>query len=120
MECVTQTPVDIPVIRMIKLIAPELRSRLRSGVAVSSVAQCVEELVLNSVDAGALCVAVRIDLPCFKVQVVDNGCGLTEEQLHIIGQRYVQIILPVSYNFYNYSYCMENKVLSSCILHTIF
>ncbi|OWF50497.1 uncharacterized protein LOC110450333 [Mizuhopecten yessoensis] len=73
---------------VIQPLSPGVRSYLRTGVALCSVAQCMEELVLNSVDAGATCVAVRIDLSCFKIQVVDNGTGMTKGQLELVGQRY--------------------------------
>lgn len=69
-----------------------VRSYLRSGVAITSVTQCVEELVLNSLDAGSTCVAVRLDLNCFKVQVVDNGSGVPSDQLEILGNRYELMI----------------------------
>ncbi|XP_033632455.1 uncharacterized protein LOC117294044 isoform X2 [Asterias rubens] len=73
---------------MIRLLPLEVQSCLRSGIATPSIAQCVEELVLNSVDAGATCVAVRVDVPNFKIQVVDNGKGLSEEELALVGRRY--------------------------------
>lgn len=72
----------------IKLLPQEVRSYLRTGVAITSVIQCVEELVLNALDAGATCVAIRIDLTCFKVQVVDNGSGVLEDELEFLGNRY--------------------------------
>ena len=65
----------------------DVRSLLRTGVAITNVAQCVEELVVNSLDAGATCVAVRVDLPCFKIQVVDNGRGIQESDLQLVGER---------------------------------
>ncbi|KAL4238879.1 DNA mismatch repair protein [Mactra antiquata] len=65
-----------------------LRSYLRTGVSITSLTQCVEELVLNSVDAGASCIAVRVNLSCFKVQVVDNGDGIPNDQLEKLGNRY--------------------------------
>ncbi|XP_063804355.1 DNA mismatch repair protein Mlh3 isoform X2 [Pseudophryne corroboree] len=73
---------------MIRVLTEEVRGRLRSGVAVTSVGQCVEELLLNSADAHASCVAVRVDLEVFKVQVVDNGCGLCMEDMDRVGVRY--------------------------------
>ncbi|XP_056409542.1 DNA mismatch repair protein Mlh3 isoform X2 [Hyla sarda] len=73
---------------MIQVLSEDLRCRLRSGVAITSVAQCVEELLLNSADAQATCIAVRVDLETFKVQVVDNGCGLCREDMESIGMRY--------------------------------
>ena len=72
---------------MIRRLSEDVRGQLRTGVALTGVAQCVEELVLNSVDAGATCVAVRIDLQSVTIQVVDNGAGITKEQLPHVGQR---------------------------------
>ncbi|XP_075048719.1 DNA mismatch repair protein Mlh3 [Mixophyes fleayi] len=73
---------------MIRALAEDVRCRLRSGVAITSVGQCVEELLLNSADAQASCIAVRVDLEVFKVQVVDNGYGLCPEDMKRVGMRY--------------------------------
>ncbi|XP_023807791.1 DNA mismatch repair protein Mlh3 isoform X3 [Oryzias latipes] len=73
---------------MIKLLPPEVQGQLRSGVAIPSLQQCVEELVLNSIDAGATCVGVRMDLEAFKVQVIDNGAGMNTENMQRVGNRY--------------------------------
>ena len=53
----------------LRLLEPSVRVRLRSGVALSSISQCVQELVENSIDAEASCVAVHIDVSRFKIQV---------------------------------------------------
>lgn len=71
----------------ISQLTPEVKSLLRTGVAITSVTQCIEEMVLNSIDSGASCIAVRVDMSCYKFQVVDNGCGMSEEQLGLVGQR---------------------------------
>ena len=55
----------------LELLGPGVRSRLRSGVAITGVAQCVVELVENAIDAGATCIAVRMDIGKFTIQV----CG---------------------------------------------
>ncbi|XP_071413916.1 DNA mismatch repair protein Mlh3 isoform X1 [Pithys albifrons albifrons] len=73
---------------MIKHLVEDVRARLRSGVTVNSLGQCVEELVLNSIDAKATCVAIRVDLEAFKIQVVDNGSGMGKEDLKAVGKRY--------------------------------
>lgn len=43
--------------------------------------------VLNSLDAGATCVAVRVDLSIFRIQVVDNGEGVPQPDLKYLGRR---------------------------------
>ncbi|BFZ12012.1 hypothetical protein BsWGS_15051 [Bradybaena similaris] len=72
----------------IQPLPADVRARVRTGVALTSFAQAVEELVLNSIDAGASSVAVRVDLTCFRIQVVDNGKGISLDQFQLIGERY--------------------------------
>ncbi|XP_060793504.1 DNA mismatch repair protein Mlh3 isoform X2 [Neoarius graeffei] len=73
---------------MIRSLSKEVQSQLRSGVAIFSLQQCVEELLLNSIDAGATCVAVKIDIEACKVQVIDNGSGMDQENMERVGIRY--------------------------------
>ncbi|XP_074146107.1 DNA mismatch repair protein Mlh3 isoform X7 [Sminthopsis crassicaudata] len=73
---------------MIKCLSEEVQAKLRSGVAVSSISQCVEELALNSIDAEARCVAVRVNMETFKVQVIDNGSGMGRDDVERVGLRY--------------------------------
>ena len=63
--------INVPLTTMsVKPLGEALRSSLLSGVAVTSLVQCVEELVYNSIDAGSSCIAVRLDISKYKVQVV--------------------------------------------------
>ncbi|XP_068195677.1 DNA mismatch repair protein Mlh3 isoform X2 [Antennarius striatus] len=73
---------------MIKCLPKEVQAKLRSGFAVPSLQQCVEELILNSIDAEATCVGVRMDMEAFKVQVIDNGVGMSAEDMGSVGSRY--------------------------------
>lgn len=73
---------------MIRCLPQEVRGKLRSGVALPSLQQCVEELILNSIDAEATCVGVRMEMEAFKIQVIDNGAGMIPEDLECVGNRY--------------------------------
>lgn len=53
----------------VRPLSEELRARLRTGVAIPSLAQCVGELVDNALDAGAKCIAVRVDVSKYRIQV---------------------------------------------------
>lgn len=73
---------------MIKCLSAEVQDKLRSGVSICSLGQCVEELALNSIDADAKCVAIRVNVETFQVQVIDNGWGMRREDLDKVGSRY--------------------------------
>ena len=73
---------------MIHSLDENVRSLLRSGIAVSSLTQCVDELVLNSLDAGATCITVRLDIPALRVQVHDDGRGIAKDDLGLLGERH--------------------------------
>ena len=53
----------------LQLLNAAVRSYLRSGVAVTCMSQCVEELVHNSIDAGAVSIAVHVNVPQYMIQV---------------------------------------------------
>ncbi|XP_046848131.1 DNA mismatch repair protein Mlh3-like [Xenia sp. Carnegie-2017] len=73
---------------MIQRLASDIISELRSDVALTSLAQCVEELVLNSIDANANSITVDLSLSKIYVEISDNGHGLLREDLDRIAQRY--------------------------------
>ncbi|XP_047394459.1 DNA mismatch repair protein Mlh3 isoform X4 [Sciurus carolinensis] len=73
---------------MIKCLSVEVQTKLRSGLAISSLGQCVEELALNSIDAEAKCVAIRVNMETFQVQVIDNGFGMGSDDVDKVGNRY--------------------------------
>ncbi|XP_052595237.1 DNA mismatch repair protein Mlh3 isoform X3 [Peromyscus californicus insignis] len=73
---------------MIKCLSDEVQAKLRSGLAIVSLGQCVEELILNSIDAEAKCVAIRVNMETFQVQVIDNGFGMVGDDVEKVGNRY--------------------------------
>ncbi|XP_029396994.1 DNA mismatch repair protein Mlh3 isoform X2 [Mus pahari] len=73
---------------MIRCLSDDIKTKLRSGLAISSLGQCVEELTLNSVDAEATCVAIRVNMETFQVQVIDNGLGMAGDDVEKVGDRY--------------------------------
>ena len=73
---------------MIQRLETDVISQLRSGVTLSSLAQCVEELVLNSIDAGSSSVTVDVDFSTVSLQVNDNGTGIRQNDLRNVAQRY--------------------------------
>jgi DNA mismatch repair protein MLH3 len=73
---------------MIQRLGSDVISELRSGVALSSLSQCVEELVLNSIDAGSSSITVDVDISTISLEVSDNGTGVRQSDLKNVGQRY--------------------------------
>ncbi|GLH06915.1 Uncharacterized protein GBIM_12507 [Gryllus bimaculatus] len=73
----------------VRRLPSEVCSLVRSGVVIPTPSQAAVELVLNSIDAGATSIAVRVDLRIFKIQVVDNGHGISSTDLEEIGKRSV-------------------------------
>ncbi|XP_022190892.2 DNA mismatch repair protein Mlh3-like [Nilaparvata lugens] len=74
---------------MISKLPPEIQSAFRTGITITSLPHCVIELILNSLDANASHIGVRIDLEKYNLQVVDNGCGIERAQLELVGERYM-------------------------------
>ena len=62
-------------------------STLRSGFVISNLTQCVEELVLNSIDAHATNVTVFLDISTMTLEVSDNGVGISKVDLETVGMK---------------------------------
>ncbi|XP_045483581.1 DNA mismatch repair protein Mlh3-like [Harmonia axyridis] len=72
----------------IKPLSEEVISKIRSTSNVNNLTHCVTELVLNSLDAKSSAVAIRLNTAVFRIQVVDNGFGISQENLGKIAQKY--------------------------------
>jgi len=79
---------DSPAGRHITPLARPVKHRLRSGVIIPSIPQILNELVQNCLDAGATQIGCWINLEKGNetMRVEDNGHGLDEDGLSIVGQ----------------------------------
>ncbi|PKI39276.1 hypothetical protein CRG98_040332 [Punica granatum] len=72
----------------IKPLPQSLSSLVRSGIVLFDLTRVVEELVFNSLDASAKKVSVFVGVGNFSLKVVDNGSGVTRDDLVLLGGRY--------------------------------
>ncbi|KAL1814883.1 DNA mismatch repair protein MLH3 isoform X1 [Daucus carota subsp. sativus] len=73
---------------IIKPLPETVKSSVRSGVLVYDFTRVVEELIYNSLDAGATKVFVAVAVGTGYIKVTDNGCGITRDGLVLLGERY--------------------------------
>lgn len=72
----------------IKPLPEAVWSSVRSGIVLYDLTRVVEELVYNSLDAGATKVYVAVSAGTSLVKVVDNGYGINRDGLVLLGERY--------------------------------
>ncbi|KAL3287242.1 hypothetical protein HHI36_001718 [Cryptolaemus montrouzieri] len=72
----------------IKSLSKDIISRLRSSYNVKNFTHCVTELVLNSLDAKSSAIAIRVNSVSFRIQVVDNGVGISQTNMERVGHKY--------------------------------
>jgi len=73
----------------IQILPPEVVQQIAAGEVIERPASVVKELVENSIDAGArkISVAVR-GTPDRLLRVLDDGCGMSEEEAHLALKRH--------------------------------
>mgnify|MGYP006082346247 FL=1 len=70
----------------LRQLSPDVRSKLRSATIVTCVGQLAEELVCNSIDAGAHDISVVIDTGAtMSITVSDDGCGMGVADVKLVG-----------------------------------
>ena len=67
----------------IQTLPDEVIDLIAAGEVIDSLAAVVRELVENSLDAGANRITVSLDPQLWQVQVIDNGKGMSLENLRI-------------------------------------
>lgn len=71
----------------IRPLCSEVTEKLQSGVTISGMAQCTEELILNSLDAGSTAIEIKVAPTSWSIAVADNGYGISFDDMKIVGNR---------------------------------
>ena len=62
-------------------------TQIKSNSEINDLAECVIQLIFNSIDAESTLIQVQLDLDKYSCIVSDNGKGLNESDINLIGQR---------------------------------
>uniref|UniRef100_A0A0D9XGH5 MutL C-terminal dimerisation domain-containing protein n=1 Tax=Leersia perrieri TaxID=77586 RepID=A0A0D9XGH5_9ORYZ len=72
----------------IKRLPKSVHSSLRSSIILFDLSRVVEELVYNSIDANASKIDISVNVRACYVKVEDDGCGITRDELVLVGEKY--------------------------------
>ena len=74
---------------IIRLLPDSVANQIAAGEVIQRPASVVKELVENAIDAGADTIAVNLkDAGKTQVQVIDNGCGMSETDARLAFERH--------------------------------
>ena len=78
---------DVPTrCRQLRRLDPQAEHLIRASVAITSVAQALEELAQNALDASASQVLLRMNVAEFSITVHDNGHGIAPAGMALVGE----------------------------------
>lgn len=72
----------------IQRLGQQVGDALRSSFILPSMCQAIEEVILNSIDAGATSLQIDFSLEEWSFSVVDDGRGMTSDDVDKVGERY--------------------------------
>lgn len=98
----------------IKVLAPDVVSKIAAGEVLDRPANLVKELVENSLDAGADMIEVEFDGGGRDVCVSDNGSGIAREELKLALERHATSKITESEDLYRlHSFGFRGEALAS-------
>jgi len=62
--------------------------RLKASWQVVDLNECILQLVYNSLDAHAKRIQIYLDYEKFFIEIIDDGCGVNEQDMELLGERY--------------------------------
>ncbi|GAG44514.1 unnamed protein product, partial [marine sediment metagenome] len=73
----------------IRVLAPDVASKIAAGEVVERPASVIKELLDNSLDAGATQIAIEVQGGGVRlIRAVDNGVGIPPEEVDLAFERY--------------------------------
>jgi|TARA_B110000259_G_scaffold59223_1_gene70032 DNA mismatch repair protein MutL len=89
-------------LNIIKLLPENVANQIAAGEVIQRPASVVKELVENSLDSGATEIQLFIiDSGKTLINIIDNGCGMTAEDLEICIQRHATSKIKVAADLFN-------------------
>jgi len=74
---------------IIRLLPDSVANQIAAGEVIQRPASVVKELVENAIDAGATTISINLkDAGKTQVQVIDNGCGMSETDARLSFERH--------------------------------